>query len=155
MRKRAIVIVLDSAGIGAAKDAFLYGDGDSDTLRHIYQSVPGFHLPHLEELGLDYLLNLRFDNPIGSFGIMEEKAKGKDSISGHWEMMGLTLTKPFPTYPDGFPADVIGAFPYEGSRQQAGIRHNNHRRTGRGTYAHRLSHRLHVGRLGLSDRCAQ
>jgi phosphopentomutase len=110
MRKRAIVIVLDSAGIGAAKDAFLYGDGDSDTLRHIYQSVPGFHLPHLEELGLDYLLNLRFDNPIGSFGIMEEKAKGKDSISGHWEMMGLTLTKPFPTYPDGFPADVIGAF---------------------------------------------
>jgi phosphopentomutase len=110
MSKRAIVIVLDSVGIGAAKDAFLYGDGGSDTLRHIYQSVPGFHLPHLENLGLDYLLDLQFGNPIGSFGIMEEKAKGKDSVSGHWEMMGLTLTKPFPTYPNGFPADVIGAF---------------------------------------------
>jgi phosphopentomutase len=110
MRKRAIVIVLDSVGIGAAKDAFLYGDVGSDTLRHVYQSVPGFRLPQLEELGLDYLLNLHFDNPIGSFGIMEEKARGKDSISGHWEMMGLTLTKPFPTYPNGFPADVIEAF---------------------------------------------
>lgn len=110
MRRRAIVIVLDSVGIGAAKDAFLYGDGGSDTLRHIYGSVPGFHLPHLEELGLNYLLDLRFDKPIGSFGIMEEKARGKDSVSGHWEMMGLTLTKPFPTYPDGFPAGVISAF---------------------------------------------
>ena len=84
MKKRAIVIVLDSLGIGAAKDAFLYGDSGSDTLRHIYKSVPGFHLPHLEELGLKYLLDLRFDNPVGSFGIMEEKAKGKDSVSGHW-----------------------------------------------------------------------
>lgn len=108
--KRAIVIVLDSVGIGAAKDAFLYGDSGADTLRHIYKSVPGFHLPHLEELGLDYLLNRRFENPIGSFGIMEEKAKGKDSVSGHWEMMGLTLRKPFPTYPNGFPPDVIKAF---------------------------------------------
>ncbi len=108
--KRAIVIVLDSVGIGAAKDAFLYGDSGSDTLRHIYKSVPGFHLPHLEELGLDYLLNRSFGSPIGSFGIMEEKAKGKDSVSGHWEMMGLTLTKPFPTYPNGFPPDVIKAF---------------------------------------------
>ncbi len=110
MSKRAVVIVLDSVGIGAAKDAFLYGDGGSDTLRHIYRSVPDFHLPHLEALGLDYLLNLHFGNPTGSFGIMEEKAKGKDSVSGHWEMMGLTLTKPFPTYPDGFPPDVIKAF---------------------------------------------
>jgi len=110
MSKRAIVIVLDSVGIGAAKDAFVYGDGGSDTLRHVYASVPGFHLPHLEELGLDYLMDLRFGSPIGSFGIMEEKARGKDSVSGHWEMMGLTLTKPFPTYPNGFPADVITAF---------------------------------------------
>ncbi len=110
MKKRVVVIVLDSVGIGAAKDAFLYGDDGSDTLRHIYGNVPGFHLPHLEELGLDYLLNLHFGNPVGSFGIMEEKARGKDSVSGHWEMMGLTLTKPFPTYPDGFPADVIAAF---------------------------------------------
>ncbi len=110
MKKRAIVIVLDSVGIGAAKDAFLYGDSGSDTLRHIYKSVPGFRLPHLEELGLKYLLDLRFDNPVGSFGIMEEKARGKDSVSGHWEMMGLTLTKPFPTYPNGFPPEVIDAF---------------------------------------------
>ncbi|HNW84220.1 MAG TPA: phosphopentomutase [Candidatus Cryosericum sp.] len=108
--KRAIVIVLDSVGIGEAKDALLYGDTGADTLRHIYKSVPGFHLPHLEELGLGYLLNLHFDNPIGAFGIMEEKAKGKDSVSGHWEMMGLTLTKPFPTYPHGFPPEVIAAF---------------------------------------------
>lgn len=110
MKKRAIVIVLDSVGIGAAKDAFVYGDGGSDTLRHIYKNVPGFRLPHMEELGLGYLLDLHFDNPTGSFGIMEEQAKGKDSVSGHWEMMGLTLKKPFPTYPQGFPPEIIDAF---------------------------------------------
>lgn len=111
MSKRAIVIVLDSVGIGAARDAFLYGDGGADTLRHIYAAgIPGFRLPHLEELGLDYLMNLRFADRTGSFGIMQEKAKGKDSVSGHWEMMGLTLTRPFPTYPHGFPSEVIMAF---------------------------------------------
>ncbi|MDO9100578.1 MAG: phosphopentomutase [Caldisericota bacterium] len=110
MKKRAIVIVLDSVGIGAAKDAFLYGDLGADTLRHIYGGTAGFRLPNLEKLGLRYLLDHSFGEAEGAFGIMEEKARGKDSISGHWEMMGLTLTEPFPTYPDGFPPDVIALF---------------------------------------------
>ncbi|MEW6417961.1 MAG: phosphopentomutase [Nitrospirota bacterium] len=115
--RRVILIVLDSLGIGELPDAAMYGDTGSHTLKHIAEAVGGLHLPHLESLGLGYLGNFqgikRVSQPQGAFGKMAEASAGKDTITGHWEMMGLILKDPFPTFPDGFPEDVIRAFTEE------------------------------------------
>lgn len=112
--KRIILIVLDSLGVGALPDADLYGDTESNTLAHIAEAVGGIHLPHLEALGLGNLGDFRGINkvsePCGSYGLMTEVSAGKDSITGHWELMGLILKEPFPTFPQGFPDDLINAF---------------------------------------------
>jgi phosphopentomutase len=114
MEPRAIIIVLDSVGIGAAEDASLYGDQGSHTLKNTAAAVGGLNLPHLAELGLGLLDDIKgvpaVEKPLGSFGIMQERSKGKDTTTGHWEMMGIYLDKPFPTYPHGFPLDVIAEF---------------------------------------------
>jgi phosphopentomutase len=111
MGKRAILIILDSVGIGATQDSHLYGDEKSNTLKHIASAVNGLRVPNLQSLGLGNLEELEGVAPVsmakGAFGKMQEKSKGKDTTTGHWEMMGLILEQPFPTYPDGFPADLI------------------------------------------------
>lgn len=114
---RAIIIVLDSAGVGELPDAARYGDKGSSTIPHIAEAVGGLHLPTLESLGLGHIVPIRgvtpLANPSGAFGKLSERSPGKDSTTGHWELMGVILEGPFPTYPKGFPKDVIEAFERE------------------------------------------
>ncbi len=106
-----VTIVLDGAGVGDAPDAAAYGDVGADTLGHVVrQQAP--HLPNLTRWGLGRLVD-GLDGtsaPAASWGRLTERAAGKDSTTGHWALAGLVLETPFPTYPDGFPADVIAAF---------------------------------------------
>jgi len=111
--KRAIVIVMDSVGIGEMPDADSYGDRGSNTLGNIARRV-ALRVPTLRALGLDRLVSLGGSPPDGTaraaIGRMAEASAGKDSVTGHWEMMGIVLDRPFPTFPRGFPADVIESF---------------------------------------------
>jgi phosphopentomutase len=110
---RAIVIVLDSVGIGELPDAATYGDQGSDTLGNIARAV-SLHLPTLISLGLDKLVPAlgagASASPIGAYGRMAEASAGKDSVTGHWEMMGIVLDRPFPTFPNGFAPELIAEF---------------------------------------------
>lgn len=113
--KRVILIVLDSLGIGALKDAEKYGDTGADTFGHIVDHMPDFKIPNLQKLGfcnIDSVANgrLAIEKPEGSFGRLEEMSKGKDTITGHWEMAGILTETPFKTYPDGFPKAFIDRF---------------------------------------------
>ncbi|MBI4687797.1 MAG: phosphopentomutase [Nitrospirae bacterium] len=111
---RIILIVIDGLGIGELPDAMEYGDSGSNTLRNISEAVGGLRLPNMESLGLGFLGDFkgvqRTEKLIGSYGIMAEASHAKDSTAGHWEMMGIVTEKPFPTYPHGFPAEIIEAF---------------------------------------------
>jgi phosphopentomutase len=110
--ERIVAIVLDSVGIGELPDAPHYGDQCSDTVGNIARAIP-LHLPALRHLGLDRLvpaLGTPTASPAGAWGRMAEASAGKDSVTGHWEMAGIVLDRPFPTFPDGFPASVIEAF---------------------------------------------
>jgi len=111
---KALIIVLDGVGIGALPDAAKYGDEGSNTLGNLAEAVGGLALPNLARLGLGNIAPLQGVSPqarpTGNFGKMAEASPGKDSTSGHWEMMGLVLEVPFPTYPHGFPRDVVAAF---------------------------------------------
>ncbi len=110
---RAIVIVLDSVGVGELPDAAEYGDRGSNTLGNIAARVP-LQLPEMVHLGISRIIPLSglppVPDPAASFGRMAEAAPGKDSVTGHWELMGLLLDRPFPVFPNGFPRDVIEAF---------------------------------------------
>ncbi len=111
--KRVFLCVLDSVGIGNAPDAHLFGDKGADTLRSI-SSSPEFHIPNLLEMGLgcidsvDYLE--KTENPSATVGRLTEKSKGKDTTIGHWEIAGIISENPLPTYPDGFPEEIIKKF---------------------------------------------
>jgi phosphopentomutase len=110
--RRAIVIVMDSAGVGELPDAAAYGDKGSDTLGHIAARVP-LSVPALRGLGLDRVASIggaRTTSVDGAYGRMAEASAGKDSVTGHWEMMGVVLDRPFPVFPNGFSGDVIGEF---------------------------------------------
>src|SRR5205809_2608015 len=110
---RVFLTVLDSVGVGELPDARLYGDQGSDTLGNISRVVP-LKLPNLRALGLPRVARVAgigaVETPLGAFGRMAERSAGKDSVTGHWEMAGIVLDRPFPTFPDGFPADVIAEF---------------------------------------------
>ena len=121
---RVIVIVLDSVGIGELPDASAYGDEGSNTLGNIAARVP-LKIPTLRSLGLGELVAIGRSSadpqgPRGAYGKMAEKSPGKDSVTGHWEMMGVVLDRPFPTFPHGFPADVIAEFEQRIGRQTLG-----------------------------------
>jgi phosphopentomutase len=106
-----LVCVLDGVGAGEAPDAVAYGDVGSDTLRHVLVES-GVVLPNLTGLGLGEVVGLPLGEPRpgATYGRLREHGTGKDTTTGHWEMMGLTLARPFPTYPDGFPAEVMAPF---------------------------------------------
>jgi len=110
---RAIVIVMDSVGIGELPDAASYGDQGSNTVANIARRVP-LRVPTLRALGLDRLVALgdgaSTAAPAAAIGRMAERSAGKDSVTGHWEMMGIVLDRAFPVFPDGFPGEVIRAF---------------------------------------------
>ncbi|HEY5062546.1 MAG TPA: phosphopentomutase, partial [Gemmatimonadaceae bacterium] len=112
--RRAAIVVLDGVGIGAAPDAAAYGDSGSNTLAHVAQAVGGMDLPNLAAAGLGNIAPLAGVSPsiapCGAWGSMAPRSAGKDSTTGHWEIAGLHLTRAFPTYPSGFPADVITEF---------------------------------------------
>ncbi|MGB7055734.1 MAG: phosphopentomutase [bacterium] len=109
--KRAIVLILDGVGIGALPDAAQYGDEGSNTLVNLAQRCGGLKLPVLEKMGLGNICDIegikKIAKPIACFGKMAEKSPGKDSTSGHWELCGVILEKAFPTFPQGFPDEVI------------------------------------------------
>ena len=114
MARRAAIIVLDGVGIGAAPDAGTYGDAGSDTLGNVARAVGGLRLPNLERAGLGNIAPLegvaRNGSAGGAWGIMVPRSAGKDSTTGHWEIAGVQVERPFPTYPRGFPGDVIAEF---------------------------------------------
>ncbi|MEO8622575.1 MAG: phosphopentomutase [bacterium] len=114
MRRRAVILILDGVGVGAAPDAAAYGDVGSDTLGNIARALHGLSLPNFQALGLGNLASIEgvapTDAPEGAWGLMQPASPGKDSTTGHWEIAGLHLERPFPTYPNGFPPDVIKAF---------------------------------------------
>ena len=126
---RAIVVVLDSVGVGELPDAASYGDRGSNTVGNIAKRIP-LRLPTLRGLGFDRIASIGASVahhaavPPTAIGRMAEASAGKDSVTGHWEMMGIVLDRPFPTFPDGFPGDIIAVFS---------------RRTGRGVLGNRAA----------------
>jgi len=124
--KRVILVVLDSVGIGALPDAEEYGDLGANTLVHIAEKMHGLDLPKLEKLGLGKITpvpGLEGDiSAIASYGKMAEASKGKDTTTGHWELSGIILEEPFPTYPNGFPAEIIDKFKEDIGRDILGNR---------------------------------
>ena len=129
--KRVFLIVLDSFGIGEMPDAQLYGDEGSNTLYSCFRQE-GFSVPNMKRLGLFNIDGVDFgekeNSPLGAYGRLTEKSKGKDTTIGHWEIAGIVSDEPFPTYPEGFPEEVLSEFskrtgrgvlcnrPYSGTR---------------------------------------
>ncbi|MFB7155509.1 phosphopentomutase [Lysinibacillus sp. NPDC056232] len=109
--KKIHVVVLDSVGIGEAPDAADFGDVGSHTLGHIAEKMNGLTMPHMESFGLANIEPLQgiqaTDKPKAFYGKMQEASVGKDTMTGHWEIMGLNIDKPFKVYPEGFPAELI------------------------------------------------
>jgi phosphopentomutase len=120
---RAIVIVLDSAGVGELPDAATYGDRGSNTLGNIAARAT-LQIPALRALGLGHVVELPGGpaerEPGAAFGKMAERAPGKDSVTGHWELMGLVLDRPFPVFPHGFPSELIREFERRIGRRSLG-----------------------------------
>lgn len=109
---RVFVVVMDSLGVGAMPDAGQFGDAGVNTLGHICEAVNGLKMPNLRKLGMANVIPLKnvpaIEKPVGYYGILKEKSNGKDTMTGHWEMMGLEVTTPFKTFTDhGFPPELI------------------------------------------------
>ncbi len=124
--RRAAIIVLDGVGIGPAPDTAAYGDAGSDTLGNVARAVGGLRLPNLERLGLGLCRPLRglsgSIRPSAAYGVALPKSHGKDSTTGHWEICGVLLDKPFRTYPDGFPTALLDEFARRTGRGYLGNR---------------------------------
>jgi len=118
--KRAVILILDGVGIGQAPDAGDYGDVGSDTLGNVARASGGLRLPNLERIGLGNIRSLegvaRRSDAAGAWGSMQPASAGKDSTTGHWEIAGVHLERPFPTFPNGFPAAIIERFAGETGR---------------------------------------
>ena len=119
-----IILVADSLGIGALPDAALYQDEGSNTLSNVAKAVGGLRLPLLTRMGLGNLVLAQgvppAAKPMAAHGRLAEASAGKDSTTGHWELMGLILKEPFPTYPHGFPPDVMAEFERRIGRKSLG-----------------------------------
>ena len=112
--KRVILIILDGTGCGELPDAGLYGDEGSNTLGNMARALGGLNLPHLQKFGLGNIIEIAgvppAEQPAAAYGKMAEVSPGKDTTTGHWEMAGIILEQAFPTFPQGFPAEVITRF---------------------------------------------
>ncbi len=124
MRRRAAIIVLDGVGAGGAPDAARFGDEGANTLSNTARAVGGLELPHLGSLGLGNVVEIKGTPPVatpkGTHGLMEERSAAKATLAGHWEMMGIVLEEPLPTYPNGFPEEIIARFESETGRKVIG-----------------------------------
>lgn len=111
--KRAIVIVLDGVGVGEAPDASAYGDEGSNSVGNTAQKIGGLTIPTMQSLGFGNIIPIKGVAEVadvqGAWGKLQPKSAGKDSVTGHWELMGIYLERPFPTYPNGFPDDAVKA----------------------------------------------
>ena len=110
--KRVLLVILDSVGAGALPDAHLYGDEGANTLGNIAKALP-LRLPHMNAMGFSHIPGINLEpaaQAAGAFGKMAEQSPGKDTTTGHWEIAGLRLEQAFPTFPDGFPKELISAF---------------------------------------------
>ncbi len=114
MIPKIIVIILDGVGVGELPDAAFYNDQGSNTLGHISSVIENFNIPNLQKLGIGNIIPMTsvpaIEKPVAHFGKMAEQSKGKDSTTGHWELMGLITEKEFPTYPFGFPKELMDEF---------------------------------------------
>jgi len=112
--KRITVIVLDGVGVGAAPDAADYGDEGSNSIGNVAEVLGGIELPQMGRLGLGNIIDIKgvppTDKPSGGYGKMQPMSAGKDTMQGHWEMMGIYLPDPAPTYPEGFPKEIMEEF---------------------------------------------
>lgn len=124
MDRRVVLIILDSLGVGGMDDCHLYGDYGCNTLKNTAAAVGGLTAPNLQRLGLGNIEEVQGIPPVPSpqaaYGRMRERSQGKDTTTGHWEMMGVVLEKPFPVYPQGFPPDLIQAFEQRIGRKTLG-----------------------------------
>ena len=117
MKNRVCIIVLDSVGIGALPDAAMFGDTGSHTLGNIYKVLGHLHLPHLYAMGLGNVQESglpKTSKPTAAYGRMAQKTKAKDTTSGHWELAGLIMDKPFRVFPQGFPKALLEKWGYDG-----------------------------------------
>jgi phosphopentomutase len=112
--RKVTIVVLDGTGIGALPDAGRYGDEGSNTLGNLSEAVGGLKVPHLQQLGLGNIGPIKgvppAAKPVAAWGKMAERSPGKDTTTGHWEIAGVILDRPFPVYPNGFPPEIITAF---------------------------------------------
>lgn len=124
MIKRVILIILDSVGMGALPDADKYGDVGADTIGHVAKFNGGLKLPNMESIGLGLIEGIqninKVTNPLGCYGKFYEASNGKDTVTGHWEMVGVKSEIPLPTYPNGFPAEIIKEFEEKTGRKVIG-----------------------------------
>jgi len=124
MDRKVVLVVLDSVGIGELPDAELYGDKGSNTLGNIAKHVKGFSIPNLEALGIGSIEGvenlIKCENPEGIYGRCSELSKGKDTITGHWEMAGVILETPLQTHPNGFPREIMDEFEAKIGRKTLG-----------------------------------
>lgn len=124
MIKRVILIILDSVGMGALPDADKYGDVGADTIGHVAKFNGGLKLPSMESIGLGLIEGIqnvnKVSNPLGCYGKFYEASNGKDTVTGHWEMVGVKSEIPLPTYPNGFPAEIIKEFEEKTGRKVIG-----------------------------------
>jgi len=122
--KRVFLVVLDSVGIGAAPDAHKYNDAGADTLGHIAQEMDGLHMPNFGKLGISNIKQIKgikkATKPLAHFTRMKEASVGKDTMTGHWEIMGLRIDQPFKTFPNGFPDELIQALTKKTGREIIG-----------------------------------
>ena len=126
MVRRAVILVLDGVGAGDAPDAARFGDEGANTLSNTARAVGGLELPHLRTLGLGNVVKIEgtlpLASPQASFGLMQERSAAKATLAGHWEMMGIILEEALPTYPDGFPEEIVARFEGETGREVIGNR---------------------------------
>ena len=124
MRRRAVIVVLDGVGAGGAPDAATFGDEGANTLGNTAHAAGGLELPRLRSLGLGNVVEIEgmpsVTAPKASYGLMRERSAAKATLAGHWEMMGIVLEDALPTYPDGFPTEVIARFEEETGRRVIG-----------------------------------
>lgn len=124
MIKRVILIILDSVGMGALPDADKYGDVGADTIGHVAKFNGGLKLPNMESIGLGLIEGIQNINKVsdalGCYGKFYEASNGKDTVTGHWEMVGVKSEIPLPTYPNGFPAEIIKEFEEKTGRKVIG-----------------------------------
>lgn len=122
--KRIHLVVMDSVGIGEAPDAKSFGDEGSDTLGHIAERMGGLKMPNIEKMGLSNIRPIKGISPVvkptAHFGKLQEASVGKDTMTGHWEIMGLNIDKPFKVYPNGFPQELIQALEEKTGRKVIG-----------------------------------